>query len=75
MRLWLRRPADTRPLLSRPRYLQRPERDPLFVTTDRVLSVLAILGIGLPMLFLAFDYAVFAILSLVQVVASRLRHS
>jgi len=40
-----------------------------------VLSVVAILGIGLPMLFLAFDYAIFGVLSLVQFVARRLRHS
>jgi len=44
------------------------------MTTDRFLSVLAILGIGVPMLVLAFDYAVFAVLSLVHLVASRVRH-
>jgi len=47
----------------------------LNMTTDRVLSVLAILGVGLPMLFLVFDYAVFGLLSLVRLVASHVRHS
>ena len=50
-------------------------RDPLNMTTDRVLSVLGILGVGLPMLFLVFDYAVFGLLSLVRLVASHVRHS
>ena len=45
------------------------------MTTDRVLSVFAILGIGLPMLFLVFDYAVFGVLTLADVVARLLRHS
>jgi len=43
--------------------------------TDRVLSVVAIVGIGLPMLFLAFDYAVYGVLTLVRLIASRLRHT
>jgi len=45
------------------------------MTTDRVLSVLAIVGIGLPMLFLVFDYAVFGLLALADAVARLLRHS
>lgn len=44
------------------------------MSTDRVLSVLAILGIGLPMLFLVFDYAVFGLLALADLVARRVRH-
>ena len=40
-----------------------------------MLSVLAILGVGVPMLVLVFDYAIFGLLSLVQVVASRVHHS
>jgi len=45
------------------------------VTTDRVLSVFAILGIGLPMLFLVFDYAVFGLLTLADALVRLLRHS
>ena len=48
------------------------------MTPDRVLSVVAILGIGVPMLVLVFDYAVFAVLSLanalVHAIATLARH-
>lgn len=57
------------------RYLTGRLRDPMSMTTDRMLSVLAILGVGVPMLVLVFDYAIFGLLSLVQLVASRVRHS
>ena len=45
------------------------------MTTDRMLSVLAILGVGVPMLVLVLDYAIFGLLSLVHLVASHVRHS
>ena len=45
------------------------------MTTDRMLSVLAILGVGVPMLVLVVDYAIFGLLSLSQLVASHVRHS
>jgi hypothetical protein len=44
------------------------------MSTDRVLSVFAIVGIGVPMLLLTFDYAVFGVLSLVHLVARRVHH-
>ena len=53
------------------RYLSGRLRDPLCMTTDRVLSVIAIVGIGVPMLVLAFDYAIFGVLTLVQHLVGR----
>jgi hypothetical protein len=44
------------------------------MSTDRVISVFAILGVGLPMLFLVFDYAVFGLLTLADVLVRLLRH-
>jgi len=46
----------------------------LIMSTDPVLSVLAIVGVGVPMLFLVFDYAVYGLLSLVQLVARHVHH-
>jgi hypothetical protein len=44
------------------------------MTTDRVLSVFAIVGVGLPMALLVFDYAVFGLLTLVQRLARLVHH-